>query len=46
VETSGVPSFDRVRSFYRKSDYTEEATIKNFYDHGDDKVTFTKLLAG
>lgn len=40
-----MPSFDRVRSSYRKSDYTEEAGIKNFYDHCDDKVTFTKLLA-
>jgi ribosomal protein S18 acetylase RimI-like enzyme len=44
VETSGLPSFERMRSFYRKNGYGEEARIRDFYQAGEDKVVFRKVL--
>lgn len=44
VETSGLPSFERTRSFYKKCGFEEEARIRDFYAAGDDKVVFRKLL--
>jgi ribosomal protein S18 acetylase RimI-like enzyme len=44
VETSGLESFEYVRSFYRKSGYDEEARIREFYKVGDDKIVFRKAL--
>ncbi|PSB16281.1 GNAT family N-acetyltransferase [filamentous cyanobacterium CCP2] len=46
VETSGLPSFDRTRSFYVKCGYEEEARIRDFYATGDDKIVFRKVLNG
>lgn len=45
VETSGLPSFERARAFYRKCGYEEEARIRDFYQAGEDKVIFRKALA-
>lgn len=45
VETSGLPSFERTRAFYRKCGYEEEARIRDFYNAGEDKIVFRKLLA-
>jgi ribosomal protein S18 acetylase RimI-like enzyme len=44
VETSGLPSFEHTRAFYRKSGYDEEARIRDFYQAGEDKVIFRKGL--
>lgn len=44
VETSGLESFEYVRSFYKKSGYELEARIREFYKTGDDKIIFRKLL--
>jgi GNAT superfamily N-acetyltransferase len=44
VETSGLPSFERTRAFYRKCGYDEEARIREFYSAGQDKVIFRKAL--
>lgn len=44
VETSGLESFEYVRSFYRQSGYHEEARIREFYKAGDDKIIFRKAL--
>jgi ribosomal protein S18 acetylase RimI-like enzyme len=44
VETSGLPSFERTRTFYTKCGYEEEARIRDFYAAGDDKVVFRKVL--
>lgn len=46
VETSGLPSFDLTRAFYRKLGYDEEARIREFYNAGEDKIVFRKALAG
>ncbi len=44
VETSGLASFDRTRSFYRQCGFEEEARIRDFYAEGDDKIIYRKLL--
>jgi D-alanine-D-alanine ligase len=44
LETSGLPKYEATRQFYLKTGYTWEATIKDFYDEGDDLVIFTKHL--
>lgn len=45
VETSGLPEFDRVRAFYRKCGFDEEARIRDFYKAGDDKIVYRKAIA-
>ncbi len=44
IETSGVEGFEAQRGFYRKCGYSEEARIRDFYQAGDDKVVFRKVL--
>lgn len=44
VETSGLAGFESARSFYLKCGYQEEARIRDFYQAGEDKVVFRKLL--
>jgi ribosomal protein S18 acetylase RimI-like enzyme len=45
VETSGLPAFEGTRGFYRARGYAEEARIRDFYQAGEDKIVFRKLLA-
>ncbi|EFL88504.1 hypothetical protein [Ahrensia sp. R2A130] len=44
ADTSGTDTFAATRKFYAAKGYTEEARIKDFWEAGDDKVTFTKAL--
>lgn len=44
VDTSGKDEFAPVRQFYSKYGYFEESRIRGFFDDGDDKVTYTKIL--
>jgi ribosomal protein S18 acetylase RimI-like enzyme len=44
VETSGLPAFAGARSFYAKCGFVHEASIRDFFAAGDDKVVFTKQL--
>jgi ribosomal protein S18 acetylase RimI-like enzyme len=44
VETSGLPSFERTRAFYRRRGYDEEARVRDFYRAGEDKVVLRKAL--
>lgn len=45
VETSGLASFERTRTFYRKCGYDEEARIRDFYSAGNDKIVYCKALS-
>jgi ribosomal protein S18 acetylase RimI-like enzyme len=44
VETAGTEDFEYVRAFYRRSGFTEEARIRDFYAAGVDKVIYLKFL--
>lgn len=44
VDTSGTEPFARARDFYRQNGYVQEATIRDFWGPGDDKVVFWKSL--
>jgi len=44
VETSGDTEMAMTRSFYLKCNYTHEATIREFWKAGEDKVIFWKHL--
>jgi ribosomal protein S18 acetylase RimI-like enzyme len=44
IETSGVEGFEPTRAFYRAQGFSEESRIRDYYEDGDDKVTFWKRL--
>ena len=44
VETSSLDSFELAQAFYLKCGYEKEAQIREFYQAGEDKIVFRKLL--
>ena len=44
VETSSADAFELTRKFYQDLGYHHEATIREFWAEGDDKVIFWKKL--
>ena len=44
IETSGLNNFEGTREFYRRCGYQQEARIREFYQAGEDKIVFRKLL--
>lgn len=44
AETSGREQYAVTRSFYQKSGFSEAAVLTDFYDQGDDKVIYLKIL--
>jgi GNAT superfamily N-acetyltransferase len=45
IETSNRAQYLPTRGFYLRCGYAEEAVLKDFYDLGDDKVIYGKVLA-
>lgn len=45
IETSGLAIFEKTREFYLKNNYEKEATIREYYKEGDDKVIYRKKLS-
>ncbi len=45
LETSSKESYGDTVRFYRRSGYEEASRIRDFYDVGDDKITFVKRLS-
>ena len=46
AETSGQPSYQRTRAFYRKQGYRVLAQIPDYYKPADDLIIFGKRLQG
>lgn len=44
IETSSNPNYKAARSLYLKMGYEHASTIADFYDPGDHKETFRKIL--
>ncbi len=44
VETSSGENFVSTRNFYQKLGYTKEASIREFWKAGEDKVVYWKKL--
>jgi len=44
VETSSDAAFESTKTFYLKCGYGQEATIRDFWQEGEDKVIFWKKL--
>jgi len=44
VDTSGTDDFKLTRKFYESLNYNKEATIRDFWKKGDDKVIYWKKL--
>ena len=44
VETSGNDDFARTREFYEKNGYEQECRIREFYQAGEDKIIYRKVL--
>jgi GNAT superfamily N-acetyltransferase len=44
LDTSALPKYEPTRRFYLKSGYEQEAVLRDYYAHGDDKVIYRKVL--
>jgi len=44
AETSGLPHYEPTREFYIKTSFDLEASLKDFYKMGDDKLFYTKRI--
>ena len=44
VETSGKPSYSKVRNFYSRCGFTLAGRIVDFYSPGDDLIIFSKRI--
>lgn len=45
VETSGLPAFVRTRAFYLSCGYEQAATVRDYYEDGEDMILFRRSLA-
>jgi len=45
IETSSKPIYRDTRRFYERNGYRAEATLKEFYSPGDNKVIYVKALS-
>ena len=46
IETSSAPNYAQARRFYLKHGYTLAETLRDFYQPGEDRLTYTKYLQG
>lgn len=46
VETASRAQYDPTRRYYENNRYVREATLKDFYTPGDDKVIYSKRIRG
>lgn len=46
IETTQLPDQDAARALYTQSGYVQQAHIPDFFGDGEDKIVFTKRVAG
>ncbi len=44
IETSSLPTYHDTHAFYISNGYKQVSELKNFYQDGDDKITYMKRL--
>jgi len=44
IDTSGRPQYEPTRAFYKRCDYEVAVTLRDFYNVGDDKVLWRKVI--
>ena len=44
ADTSTIPEYEKTRRFYVKNGFREIARIPDYYDPGNDRITFCKRL--
>jgi len=44
IETSSLPKYHDTHAFYISNGYKQVSELKNFYQDGDDKITYMKRL--
>lgn len=44
IETSSAPGYSQARRFYLKHNYQLAETLRDFYQPGEDRLTYTKYL--
>ena len=45
ADTSSIPEYEKTRQFYREKGFREVARVSDYYDEGNDRITFCKRLA-
>ena len=43
ADTSSIPEYEKTRQFYRKKGFREVAKISDYYDEGNDRITFSGI---
>lgn len=46
VETSSLPAFETARTFYARRGFVHEATVRDYFGDGDDKLILTRRIDG
>jgi len=44
ADTSSIPPYEGTHSFYRRTGFKEIARVPDYYDRGNDRITFCKKL--
>jgi ribosomal protein S18 acetylase RimI-like enzyme len=45
ADTSSIPAYEDAHRFYRRTGFKEVARVPDYYDRGNDRITFCKGLA-
>jgi GNAT superfamily N-acetyltransferase len=44
ADTSSIPAYEGTHRFYRRTGFEEVARVRDYYDRGNDRITFCKKL--
>jgi ribosomal protein S18 acetylase RimI-like enzyme len=46
IDTSSIPQYEKAQKFYLRHGFQEVARVPDYYDTGNDRITFCKKLKG